>query len=92
MTELPTILRKLPFIFYALAVLLGGWRFLNEWSLIEATYAYASFGDEASNFAHSIGRSSAIYWGVSEAVYLVSSGALLHLLIAIHDKMKGPDA
>ncbi|MEM7664393.1 MAG: hypothetical protein AAF250_00920 [Pseudomonadota bacterium] len=90
MSELPNFLRKLPYLFYALALVLGGWRFLNEWSLVEATYAYSNFGDEASSFAHSIGRSSAIYWGVSDAFYLISSGALLHVLIAIYDKMKGP--
>ena len=90
MTELPHLLRRAPYFFYALALILGGWRFLNEWSLIEATYSQTPFGDDSFNFAHSVGRSSAIYWGVSEAVYIASSGAIVHVLIAIFDKMKGP--
>jgi hypothetical protein len=90
MNELPTYLRKLPYLFYAAALLLGGWRFLNEWIVIESTYgAVTGFGDESFNMAHSGGRSAAIYWGVSDFVYLCASAAMLQVLIAIFDKMKG---
>ena len=90
MSDLPQWLRRLPYVFYALALILGGWQFLNQWSIVEATYSYSQFGDESSNFAHNLGRSGAIFSGVLEAVYIVSSGALLQVAIAIFDKMKGP--
>jgi len=92
MTELPPIVRKLPYVFYALALILGGWRFLNEWTAIEMAYSglQGGFGDDAFNMAHTAGRSSAIYWGVADFAYLSASAAMLQVLIAIYDKVKGP--
>ncbi len=94
MNVLPNYLRKLPYIFYALALISGGWRFLNEWIAVESAYAatVGDFGDTSFNLAHSAGRSSAIYWGVADLVYLSASAAMLQVLIAIYDKMKGPGA
>lgn len=93
MTDLPRLLRRLPYLFYALALILGGWRFLNEWTLIETTYAQVndiSFETPSFNMAHAVGRSAALYWGFAEAAYMVANGAMLQILIAIYDKMKGP--
>ena len=92
MTELPDYLRRLPYLFYALSLYLGGWRFLNEWVMIESAYGAlnAGFGDDSFDLAHSAGRSAAIYWGVSDLVYLSASAAMIQVLIAIFDKMKGP--
>jgi hypothetical protein len=94
MNGLPNYVRKLPYLFYALALILGGWRFLNEWILIESTYAatVGDFGDTSFDLVHSAGRSAAIYWGVADLVYLSASAAMLQVLIAIFDKMKGPGA
>ena len=94
MSGLPDYLRRLPYVFYALALILGGWRFLNEWILVESAYSAAvgDFSDPAFSLTHSAGRSSAIYWGVADLVYLSASAAMLQVLIAIHDKRKGPDA
>ncbi len=91
MTQLPILLRRLPYAFYTLAVLLGLWRIFNELSLVEASYAYAASvgGLENSRF---VARSAAVYWGFVEAAYMVSSGAFIQVLIAIFDKMKGPEA
>ncbi len=89
MSELPILLRRLPYAFYTLAVLLGCWRIFNELSMVESAYAYADAVGAFEN-ARFVGRSTAIYWGFVEAAYLVSSGAFLHVLIAIFDKMKGP--
>ncbi|GMN01377.1 hypothetical protein [Erythrobacter sp. MTPC3] len=89
MTELPILLRRLPYAFYTLALLMGLWRVFNELSMVEASYTYAGAigGLESARF---VSRSAAIYWGFAEAAYLISSGAFLHVLIAIYDKMKGP--
>ena len=92
MSQLPSYVRKLPFLFYALALILGGWRFLNEWIVIETTYGavVSDFSDDSFNQAHSVGRSAAIYWGLADLIYLSASAAMLQVLIAIYDKMKGP--
>ena len=92
MSQLPPLLRKLPYLFYAFALILGGWRFLNEWIVLESTYNSmgGQFGDEPFNLVHSVGRSAAVYWAVAEAIYIVAYGAMLQVLIAIFDKMKGP--
>ncbi|MEE4289653.1 MAG: hypothetical protein V2J14_09810 [Erythrobacter sp.] len=91
MITLPNFVRRLPFVFYALAIFLGGWRFLNEWYVASASMQFAPGGDEFDRI-RLMARSNALYWGISEAAYLLSSGAMLHVLIAIHDKMKGPEA
>jgi hypothetical protein len=89
--QLPDYVRRLPYLFYALALILGGWRFLNEWILIETAYTATDplFDDPALNLSHSAGRSAAIYWGIADIVYLSVSAAMLQVLIAIFDKMKG---
>ena len=92
MIQLPEYVRRLPYVFYALALILGGWRFLNEWAMIESAYGTMNvgFADNSFNMAHSAGRSAAIYWGVADFVYLSASAAMIQVLIAIFDKMKGP--
>jgi len=94
MSGLPDFLRRLPYVFYALALILGGWRFLNEWIVVETTYSAAvgDFSAPAFSLAHSAGRSAALYWGIADLVYLSASAAMLQVLIAIYDKMKGPGA
>ncbi len=91
MNTLPHLLRRAPYLLYALGLILGGWRFLNEWTAIETTYSgvVGGFDDPAFNQAHSIGRSAAIYWGVVEGVYLCAYGAMIQVLIAIYDKVRG---
>ena len=93
MSGLPNYVRKLPYLFYALALILGGWRFLNEWILVESTYSAAGgdYGDPSFDLMQNSGRSSAIYWGFTDLVYLSASAAMLQVLIAIYDKLKGPE-
>ena len=88
MTALPSFLRWLPFVFYIAAVIVGAWRVFNEISMVSATYAYAEAlgGFEG---VQSIARSTAYYWGVVDALYLVASGAMIHVLVAIFDNVKG---
>lgn len=83
MTKLPQILRAVPYVFYALAVILGGLRFYNDWMT-----AKLSYGSNIDGLAELSGP-VALYWAMTEAAYLVASGASLQVLIAIHDKMKG---
>ncbi|MDY7099292.1 MAG: hypothetical protein SXU28_14245 [Pseudomonadota bacterium] len=92
--ELPQYLRRLPYLFYALALILGGWRFLNEWVSVEMAYSASvgTYGDPSFSMAHNAGRSAAIFWGVADLVYLSASAAVLQVLIAIFDKMKDPNA
>ena len=91
MSQLPNLLRRLPYLFYALALILGCWRFLNEWAMVETTYSASPYAMEDSfGFMHTLGRSGAFLSGFSEAAYLIANGGIIHVLIAIYDKMKGP--
>ena len=83
MTKLPQILRVVPYVLYALAVILGGLRFYNDWMT-----AILSYGANIDGLAQ-LSESVALYWALTEATYLAASGASLHVLIAIHDKIKG---
>ena len=88
MSGLPTVVRRLPSVFYFLAVVFGLWRIWNEWSLVESTYLYAEAVGDQFRSAHFVARSTAIYWGFVEAAYLTGTGAMIHVLIAIYDKLE----
>ena len=90
MSPLPHFVRRLPYIFYVLAVVLGAWRYWNEWIVASESFKYAdATGMNYSSMA-TMSRSSALYWGFADAAYLVANGAIIHVLIAIFDKVKGP--
>ena len=83
---LPIALRRLPFVFYGLAVLFFVWGLANFWLGLNALGLYP---DAALEIALILQKSDALYRVSLESVYLVSAGAWLHVLIAIFDKMKG---
>jgi hypothetical protein len=87
MTKLPVALRRLPYVFYGLAVLLFVWRFANDWYSISAMGAYA---DPTLEGMESHAKSQALFNAVYDAVWLLGNGAFLHVLIAIHDKLNRP--
>ena len=84
MTHLPRNLRRLPYAFYALAILMGIFRFYNEWTAVELTNTYGDGGPMVN-----LGKLVALYWALAEAAYMVGTGAMLQILIAIFDKVKG---
>lgn len=79
MTELPNLLRRVPFILYALAVAF----FVASWLLtlteINTVMAYA----EADNPAVRIAKMRGLYQASLDAVYLAGYGATTHILIWI---------
>jgi hypothetical protein len=83
MSGLPQFLRRLPYVFYGLAVIMGAWRFYNDWYAAALAMQY---GDDVSP-AVLLAKSTAFYWGVTEATYALGTGAMLHILIAIFDRL-----
>ncbi|KUO54741.1 MAG: hypothetical protein APF82_07155 [Sphingomonadales bacterium BRH_c42] len=83
MKSLPQFVRRAPFVFYAIAVIVGIWRFYNDYATATASMLYAEDGGPFIMLA----RSTALYWGVVEAAYLLGSGVMIHVLIAIYDKI-----
>ena len=84
MTGLPTMLRRLPYVFYGLAAVFFVWRLGNEWVALTQNFQYA---DNSSVTA--LAKAQALFAAFTDAVYMVSNGALLQVLIAIFDKVKG---
>lgn len=92
MTRLPIVLRFAPFMFYGWAAVVVVAYFVSAWALIEqASYQYGSGMDVPSIFQEMI-KSQTFITGISEGAYMAANGAVLHVLIAIYDKMKGPAA
>ena len=87
MTQLPNALRRLPYVFYALAGVFFAWRLGNEWYSITAMGAYA---DPTLEGIETHAKSAALFEASYDAVWLTGNGAFLHVLIAIYDKLKGP--
>jgi hypothetical protein len=83
MKPLPDLLRRLPYVFYGLGALVFAWQLANQWMSMSPLTEYAD--DTAVIF----GKSIALYTALVEAAYMVANGAIIHLLIAIHDKVRG---
>ena len=86
MSGLPDMLRRLPFVFYGLAPLFFIWAVINSWLTISAMGQY---GDPSMEGVFAYQKSEALFRAGLEAVHLVGVGAMLHVLIAIYDKLKG---
>jgi hypothetical protein len=87
MIQLPDYLRGLPYVFYALAAVLFVWNLANQWFLMSAMTSYSDVSLESVVTASQ--KSAALYGALVEAGYMVANGAMLHILIAIFDKLKG---
>ncbi|NVE93950.1 hypothetical protein [Altererythrobacter lutimaris] len=88
MKQIPQFVRRLPYVFYALAIVVGLWRYWNDWTVAEASMQFATGGSEFDQMRF-MSRSTALYWGVVEAAYLVANGGVIHVLVAIYDKVSG---
>jgi hypothetical protein len=84
MKQLPDMLRRLPYVFYALAAVFFVWQLANQWATLTVTYQYDDGGGMAA-----LSKSMALYSALSEAVYMIANGAIIHVLIAIHEKVRG---
>ncbi|GAB5481651.1 MAG: hypothetical protein Pars92KO_14080 [Parasphingorhabdus sp.] len=84
MKDLPQFVRRFPYIFYFLALVTGIWRYTNDWLTVSESMQYATDLGPMKTIA----RSTALYWGVVEAAYMAASGAMIHVLIAIYDKVR----
>lgn len=82
---LPALVRRLPFIFYGLAVFLFVWNLGNQWMNLTTMMGYA---DPTLQGAMAYQKSIALYAALSDAAYMVANGAIVHVLIAIYDKVQ----
>jgi hypothetical protein len=84
MKQLPDMLRRLPFVFYGLAAVFFVWQLANQWASFSVAFQYGD-GDGMLTLS----KSMALYSALLEAAYMIANGAVIHVLIAIHDKVKG---
>ncbi|MBE5072917.1 hypothetical protein IM511_01200 [Erythrobacteraceae bacterium E2-1 Yellow Sea] len=87
MTKLPHFVRRLPYVFYALAVVFLVWNLGNSWVSMSNMMTYP---DPSLEGIMAYQKSLALYSAFLEAAYLLANGAIIHVLIAIFDKLKGP--
>ncbi|WP_271438662.1 hypothetical protein [Pontixanthobacter luteolus] len=85
MTGLPDLLRRMPYIIYGAAAVVFVWNLANQWFGMVDLGMYGTPGMES---VAAFQKSVALYGAFVEAIYLVASGAMIHVLIKIHDKMK----
>lgn len=84
MTGLPRALRRSPQFFYAAACLMFAWHLANVYFELMVV----SQGAGVDGWSALI-KSKTLFEAAREALYLASSGAFLHVLIAIYDKDSG---
>ena len=87
MKQIPDFLRRFPQLLYAAAVILFVWYLAN--GVIEISQNSATYG--ATEGLENLTKSRYLFEAFREAIYIASSGAMIHILIAIFDKVKGHD-
>jgi hypothetical protein len=84
MSNLPQFVRRLPYVFYCLAIVFFAWNLGNQWVSLSQTYQYADPDGDAMG---SLAKSMALLSAVSEAAYMIANGAIIHVLLAVHDRL-----
>ena len=94
MIKLPRALRVAPYIFYVIALIMGVYHFgTNLWAIQTAGQSFDHLdptGQDKLEWLAYLIASQPFAVGVSEAAYMAANGAIVHVLVAIYDKMKGP--
>lgn len=86
MMLLPEALRRLPYVIYGLCAIFFVWSVINSWMLMTA---YGTVGDLSLEGVMASQKSEALFRASLDSVYLLVNGAILHVLIAIFDRLKG---
>jgi hypothetical protein len=90
MKILPKPLRIVPVVFYVAALFVWIYTTWSGLGLIGPTDQYEALDpDRAEQFA-AIVKSKPFVTGFIEAAYMFANGAMIHVLIAVYDKLKGP--
>ena len=86
MTGLPILLRRAPYLFYGMAVVFFVWYLANAWFGLAAINPYS---DPSLEAIENIQKSDHLFRASLDAVYLAANGAIIHVLIAIYDRLAG---
>jgi hypothetical protein len=89
MSTLPPVLRSVPKILYAAAVLHWIYDIATNLSLITSVQEIADGDSDKTALIAIIIKSSPFIAGFLDAAFMAANGVIIHILIAIHDKMKG---
>ena len=89
MSVLPQYVRRLPYVFYALAAFFFVYLIVTDWEGVETTQEFGQTHADGFDMLAFIMKSRVFYTGISEAAYLVANGAIIHVLIAIFDQLGG---
>ena len=90
MTNVPTWLRVAPFMFYGWAVVVLVFQFVSASAILEQASTHFGMGVDAFGVFKHFVSSQVFVQAISEAAYMAANGAIVHVLIAIYDKMEGP--
>jgi ABC-type spermidine/putrescine transport system permease subunit I len=85
-SELPKVVRRSPAVFYAAAVLLFVWYLINGQLELDASPNTAAAVDGYST----LWKSKVLFEAVREGLWMAGTGAMLHVLIGIFDRVKAP--
>jgi hypothetical protein len=88
MSGLPDLVRRLPLVFYIAAAVMFVWALGNAYVELGMLGDSAGF-DESVGAIGGLSKSKSLEYAVREALYMVANGGIIHVLIAIHDKVKG---
>ena len=79
-------IRRLPYLIYAAAALFFVWGLINAWTTMAN---FGEYPDPSLEGVFALQKSQALYQAALEAIWLVTYGAILHVMIAIYDKVGG---
>ena len=89
MSTLPKVLRLAPRVFYAAAVVVWVFTVWSNWQLIESSQQFPGINPDRAEQLADIVVSEVFVRGFIDAVYMAANGVMVHVLIAIHDRLGG---
>jgi hypothetical protein len=90
MKILPKPLRIVPVVFYVAALFVWIYTVWSNWAVMQSTTEFANLDPDRAGQLAAIVKSEPFVRGFIEASYMFANGAVIHVLIAVYDKLKGP--
>ena len=63
---------------------------MASWSAVDQAAYYFETGADALGVFKHFAQSQVFISGISEGAYMAANGAIIHVMVAIYDKMRGP--
>ena len=87
MSTLPKALRYAPYAFYAVALIAWIFTIWTNWIVLQSQQEFPQVDPDRAAQLAAIIKSEPFVRGFIDAAYMVANGAIVHMLIAVYDRL-----